>query len=102
MEQAIAFSEEKKLRFPLFTDPGLRAYTAAGFLKDPLTLVKPSVWSHAMRAYRSGYRQTATAGDVFQLGGVLVVRPPGTLIFRQVSTSAGDHAEPSEILRALG
>ncbi len=101
VEQAREFAEEKKLSFPLYTDPGLHAYTAAGFLKDPLALVKPSVWKNAMRAMRAGYKQTATKGDVFQLGGVVVVAPGGKLLFRQVSTSAGDHAEPADILAAL-
>ena len=55
-----------------------------------------------MRAYKAGHRQTATAGDVFQLGGVLVIHPEGRLLFRQVSTSAGDHADPATVLAALG
>lgn len=101
VEQARSFAAEKKLRFPLYTDPGLKAYTAAGFVKDPLALVKPSVWSNAMRAHRAGFRQGSTQGDVFQLGGILVIDPKGKLLFRQASTSAGDHAEPEEILRAL-
>ena len=102
LEQARRFFEEKGMRFPLYTDPGLKAYGAAGFVKDMLALVKPSVWRNAMRAHGSGYRQGALQGDAMQLGGVLVIAPGGRLLFRQASTSAGDHAEPQDILRALG
>lgn len=100
--QARSFFAEKHLQFPLYTDPGLKAYTAAGFLKDMFALVKPSAVRNAMRAYNSGYRQTALQGDAMQLGGVLVIAPGGRLLFRQASTTAGDHARPEDILQSLG
>ena len=54
-----------------------------------------------MRALRSGSRQGSVQGDLWQLGGVFVIRPGGELTYRYVSREAGDHAPVDAILEAL-
>jgi hypothetical protein len=53
-----------------------------------------------LRALRGGFRQGAIRGDPYQLGGVLVVRRSGELVFRHVAEDAGDHPDLGEVVRA--
>jgi NAD(P)-dependent dehydrogenase (short-subunit alcohol dehydrogenase family) len=56
---------------------------------------------NALRALRSGSRQTGVEGDPWQLGGVFVLRPGGELAYRYVSAEAGDHPPLDDVLAAL-
>jgi NAD(P)-dependent dehydrogenase (short-subunit alcohol dehydrogenase family) len=98
---ARAFREDFGLDCPVLVDPELRAYRAAGLRRGRVELLSPRVPLNALRALRSGHRQTGVQGDPWQLGGVLVIRPDGELLYRHVSREAGDHAPPDEILAAL-
>jgi NAD(P)-dependent dehydrogenase (short-subunit alcohol dehydrogenase family) len=54
-----------------------------------------------VRALISGSRQGSVQGDLWQLGGVFVIRPGGELAYRYLSEVAGDHAPVDEILESL-
>lgn len=101
--QADHFAQEQKLAFPVYTDPGLRAYQAAGLRREKLALLSPRSLANGLRAFRAGARQSSTMveGDAFQLGGAFVITPDGRTLFAQASTTYGDHADPADILRAL-
>jgi dehydrogenase/reductase SDR family protein 12 len=64
-------------------------------------LLSPRLPRNALRALRSGSRQTGVQGDPWQLGGVFVIRPGGDLTYRYVSGEMGDHPPVEEILAAL-
>jgi NAD(P)-dependent dehydrogenase (short-subunit alcohol dehydrogenase family) len=98
---AVAFREDFELDCPLLVDPELRAYRAAGLRRGRVELLSPRLPLNALRALRSGSRQTGVQGDPWQLGGVFVIRPGGDLTYRYVSREAGDHAPVDEILAAL-
>jgi NAD(P)-dependent dehydrogenase (short-subunit alcohol dehydrogenase family) len=98
---AEAFREEFALDGPLLVDPELRAYRAAGLRRGRVELLSPRLPLNALRALRSGARQTGVRGDPWQLGGVFVIRPGGELLFRHASREAGDHPSIDEILAAL-
>jgi peroxiredoxin len=98
---AAAFREDQSLDGPLLIDPELRAYRAAGLRRGYLEFLSPRMLINAIRALRSGYRQSGVQGDPWQLGGVFVIRPGGELAYRYVSREAGDHAPVNEILDAL-
>jgi NAD(P)-dependent dehydrogenase (short-subunit alcohol dehydrogenase family) len=98
---AAAFREDFELDCPLLVDPELRAYRAAGLRRGRVELLSPRLPLNALRALRSGARQTGVQGDPWQLGGVFVIRAGGELMYRYVSREAGDHAPVSEILAAL-
>jgi NAD(P)-dependent dehydrogenase (short-subunit alcohol dehydrogenase family) len=98
---ASAFREDFELDCPLLVDPGLRAYRAAGLRRGRVELLSPRLPLHALRALRSGSRQTGVQGDPWQLGGVFVIRPGGDLTYRYLSREAGDHPRVEEILAAL-
>jgi hypothetical protein len=98
---ARAFREDFALTGPLLVDPELRAYRAAGLRRGRVELLSPRLPFHALRALRAGARQAGVQGDPWQLGGVFVIRPDGTLAFRHLSREAGDHPAVSELLAAL-
>ena len=98
---AAAFRGDFELDGPLFVDPELRAYRAAGLRRGRVELLSPRWPLHALRALRAGSRQTRVQGDPWQLGGVFVIRPGGELTYRHASREMGDHAPVDEILAAL-
>lgn len=87
--------------FTLLTDPGRRAYRAAGLRRSVGATLNPSLLGNAWRAFKKGFRQQSVQGDPWQQGGVFVIVPGGETIFSQVSTTAGDHADPEAIVEAL-
>ena len=101
MNFAKAFREDYSLDSPLLIDPELRAYRAAGLRRGRVEALSPRMPFNALRALRSGSRQGSVQGDVWQLGGVFVIRPGGELAYRYVSREAGDHAPPDAILESL-
>ena len=101
-EQARAFRDERGLRMPLYVDPRLRAYRAAGLRNKMAISQSLKVLGNAVRAMKEGHFQGATQGDPWQLGGVFVLAPGGQVRYEQRSAVAGDHADPAAILAALG
>ncbi len=100
---AQAFRETLALppEVPLLVDPTLRSYHAAGLRRGRRELLSPRLATNALRSWRRGFRQAAVQGDPFQLGGVLVVRPGGVVVFRHVEQVAGDHAPLDALIAAL-
>ena len=99
--QAAAFRAEAAVDFPLYVDPKLEAYAAAGLRRGLGTVLRPSVFRRALDAWRRGFRQRGVAGDPWQQGGLFVIRPGGDVVVAQVSQAAGDHADPRAVLAAL-
>lgn len=100
MKQAAYFHEERKLPFPLYTDPSLSTYEAAG-MKRGATLFGLKSMKTSAQAVKHGHFQTATQGDPFQQGGAYVILPDGRQVFEQISSVAGDHFDPEDALAAL-
>jgi hypothetical protein len=96
------FRETTGWRGPLYTDPSLEVYKAAGLKRGvTATLLDPRAAWKALGALRGGSRQGRTQGDQWQQGGVIVVAPSGDVIWSQVSEYAGDNAAVDEILEAV-
>lgn len=98
--QARAFAEERKLPFPLTTDPSLTTYTAAG-MRRGATLVGRKTLRTAAEATRHGHFQSSTAGDPWQQGGAHLILPGGKVAWSSVSEVAGDHFTPADAIAAL-
>jgi hypothetical protein len=100
--QARRFQEDVGWEGAVLSNPDLGAFAAAGMKRSLVsTLLRPKVLGHALRAFRSGARQAHTQGDSWQLGGVLVLRPGGEVVWRYTSAEAGDHPPVAEVLAAL-
>ncbi|MBX3470769.1 MAG: hypothetical protein KF878_28205 [Planctomycetes bacterium] len=98
---ARAFRDERGLDFPLLVDPGLRAYKAAGLKRGMLSTFNPAVALRAAGAMAAGFRQGAMGGDPWQQGGAFVIAPPGEVRLAFVSSSAGEHPDPRDLVAAL-
>jgi alkyl-hydroperoxide reductase/thiol specific antioxidant family protein len=86
---------------PVFVDPTRRAYELAGFHRGILTLLQPrAIWNY-IRAFFVGHRAGRLQGDALQQGGVLIIEPAGSILFRHASRVSGEHPEIEQILAAL-
>lgn len=100
-EQAARFAEERKLDFPLLTDPGRRVYKAAGLRRGLGATFNPSALKSAARAMGAGHRQGTVQGDAWQQGGAFVIAPGGEILFAHRDRSGGDHPDPRDLVAAL-
>ena len=98
---ARTFKEDLGLDFPVYTDPSLRSFAAAGLQRSLRSTFNLGTVRGAIRAFKKGFRQQRTQGDPWQQGGVFVVLPPADLRFAYVSETAGDHPPNAAILGAL-
>ncbi len=86
---------------PLFADPSLRTYEAAGLAYGwgktfhPRTLVK------GLRAALQGFRQGARKGNSLAQGGTFVLGPGDRVRFEWRDRFAGDHPDIEDVLAAL-
>ncbi len=100
-EHARDFRERQALDFPLYVDPDLEAYAAAGLRRGVSTMFRPGLVANTARALKGGFRQGKTQGDPWQHGGVFVIHPPADPRFSYISKTAGDHPAPAQFLAAL-
>ncbi len=100
-EQAANFRAAQHVTSPLFVDPELRAYRAAGLKRSVLSTFNLRSTAHGLRALRGGQRQGRTQGDPWQQGGVFVITPDDRVAFSHVSQEAGDHPDPKAVVAAV-
>jgi len=105
IEQAKRFYAEKKLPregCTVVTDPERESFRAAELKRG---FAKVFLNGGSVGAYRDargeGHRITGLFGDLTQLGGTMVTRPPARLVMLHRSQFAGDHAPAKEILDAV-
>lgn len=100
---AAHFRRRVGLTFPVLADEDRASYRAAGAkIATATELLGPKVVAKGVQAStRSGVVQGRTIGHAAQLGGVLVIRPDGTVAWSHMSEDASDHATPEEIVAAL-
>lgn len=97
------FAEQFKLGVPLYTDPSRKSYEVAGWRRPTGSAVlgMGTMLKAGFRAMKDGFRQGKTQGDAFQIGGVLVVKSDGAVLFEHADKTAGDHAAIDDILASL-
>ena len=100
-DHAIDFRDSEHVECPLYVDPELRAYAAAGLKRGLRSSFGAGVILRGIRAIREGKRQGSTMGDPWQQGGVFVIRPGNRVEFTYISEEAGDHPSSAAILSAL-
>ncbi|HEX4477001.1 MAG TPA: peroxiredoxin-like family protein [Polyangiaceae bacterium] len=105
IEQARYFFSMKQLPragVSVVTDPERESYRAAGFERGVVrTLVNPGSARAYANARRHGFRVKGIFGDLTQLGGLMVVKPPTSLVFFHKSRFAGDHPNMNDVLAAF-
>jgi peroxiredoxin len=95
------FRELTGFRGTLLSDPTLSAYRAAGMRRGHWRSFTPLSAAYAVRALARGHMQGRTQGDAAQQGGVLVVLPPGRVVYAHFSKVTGDNAPAEEVVAAL-
>ncbi|HEX3598286.1 MAG TPA: peroxiredoxin-like family protein [Polyangiaceae bacterium] len=105
LEQARHFFSEKKLPrsgVDVVTDPRRESYKAAELERG---IARTFLNSGSIAAYRTtrsqGHKVTGLFGDLTQLGGLFVIRPPVSLLYAHKSRFAGDHPDMEKVLLHL-
>ena len=83
----------------IYTDPSLASFRAAGFKRGFLAALGPKAIVNYTKLASSGnvtgYKKGA--GDIWQLGGVLVVHKSGKVGYQYISEIAGDFPPESNV-----
>ena len=95
------FREQTGWTGPLYGDPSLASYRAAGLQNALWRNFTPLGLVYGARALARGHMQGRTQGDPSQQGGVLVILPPGRIVYEHKSQVAGDNAPAAEVAQAL-
>jgi len=72
-------------------------YKALEFKRPFLAFLTPKVLKRAAEARRNGFSQPGVHGDAFQLGGVLLLMPDGSMPYKYSSQFAGDHPKLEDL-----
>jgi len=95
------FREVTGWKGPIFTDPTLAVYTAAGMKRGVLKTLNPMGALRSVGTLARGFSQGRTQGDNWQQGGVLVIAKDGEVLWSHESGGPGDNATADQILAAL-
>jgi hypothetical protein len=75
---------------PVLVDQKLATYQAAGWKRSMGATLHPSSWLHGIKSMIA-HPQRKTAGDPWQLGGAMIVRPDGEVTWSFKSEAGGHH-----------
>jgi len=106
LNQARHFFQDKGLPMEgvtVVTDPDRETYNAMALNRSLASVfASPQAARAYKRARASGHRINGWFGDLTQLGGTVVIKPPGHATFFHRSKYAGDHADMNAVVAALG
>ena len=100
-EHLKGFREVTRFAGPLYADPSLATFRAAGLAYGWSKTFHPrSIWK-GLRAFSAGFRQGVRRGNPVQQGGLFVLGPGNGVRYAWRDRFAGDHAPISAVLAAL-
>ena len=95
------FKEDLELQgATILTDPQLKSFRAAGFRRGFLAALGPKALGNGRKLFKEGHRQgesNSENGDLWQLGGILVVKPDGKVGYHYISQVAGDYSPEKDV-----
>lgn len=98
---AEAFQKQFDIQARLYVDTSRDAYRALGMRFGMRDIFNLTSLRNMTRSLRAGFRPGRIQGDGRQLGGVVVVRPGGQVVYSYLSSAGGDHPPVGDILREL-
>ena len=101
-EHLAGFREVTSYAGPLYADPSLATFGAAGLAYGWGRTFHPLSVLRGVRAFAAGFRQGARRGNPVQQGGVFVLGPADRVRYEWRDRFAGDHAPMSDVVAALG
>jgi hypothetical protein len=75
---------------PVLVDQELVSYAAAGWIRSATATMHPSSWWRGVKSMIA-HPQRKTAGDPWQLGGAMIIRPGGEVTWSFRSETGGHH-----------
>ena len=101
-DHARDFQRSQHVDLPIYVDRSRASYRAAGTKVATLgELLGPAVVARGLRvSLRDRVRQGRTVGHPAQLGGVLIVKPDGSIPYVHLSDDASDVPPNDEVLAA--
>jgi hypothetical protein len=97
LRYAKAFLDDTKIELPVYVDEKRVVYKALEFKRPILTFFNPSMLKRGAEARKEGFTQPGVFGDAFQLGGVVLLMPDGSMPYRYASQFAGDHPKLEDL-----
>ncbi len=101
LRYAKSFVDETKIELPVFVDEKRVVYQALGFKRPLLSFLTPKTFKRAAEARSEGFTQPGVHGDAFQLGGVVLLMPDGSMPYTYASQFAGDHPKLEDLKTAV-
>jgi alkyl-hydroperoxide reductase/thiol specific antioxidant family protein len=100
-EHLAGFREVTGYTGPLYADPSLATFSAAGLAYGWGRTFHPLSILRGVRAFATGFRQGARRGNPVQQGGLFVLGPGERVRYEWRDRFAGDHAPMSDVVAAL-
>jgi peroxiredoxin len=101
-EMAADFRDRQEIPFPLLVDRTKETYRALQMKKGNLwDVVGPSNWTRYAKAMITGHGVDMPKQDPYQMGGVLVVRPDGKILYEFRASESRDTPPLEEVIAAL-
>lgn len=97
LRYAKAFIEDTKIELPVYVDEKRVVYQALEFKRPLLAFLTPKVFKRAAEARKEGFTQPGVWGDAFQLGGVVLLLPDGSMPYKYASQFPGDHPKIEDL-----
>ena len=97
--QAEAYVRETDLPWPLLVDTSRTVYRAYEMRRgSPWEIWSPASWGTYMNLLRKGRRVKPPTGDIYQLGGDVVIDPAGKIALHRVEKGPADRPPIAELL----
>lgn len=97
---AKVFVKDTGVDYPVYVDETRDVYRALEFKRPLLGFLKLRVFQRAAEARANGFSQPGVHGDAFQVGGVALLKPDGTMPYFYASAESGDHPPIADLLAA--
>ncbi len=79
---------------PAISDPDKRLYDAFGLGRGSFgQMFKPAVWACGVRALRKGHGVGRPVGDPWEMPGLFLLEPDGSIVWSHDFRHAGDHPD---------
>jgi alkyl-hydroperoxide reductase/thiol specific antioxidant family protein len=99
---AEAYVREWKLSWPLLLDPSRAVYRAYGMRRGSFAAIwSPASWGAYARLIRQGRRVRPPTGDIYQLGGDVLIDRAGRLALHRVEQGPADRPRVADLLRVV-
>ena len=100
-KQAAEFTRDDQVDLPVYADPQRFAFIAARLVRGVGAALSVRGWRTGLKALREGIWPSGLKGDPWQVGGMFLILPGGTLRWAYVSQFAGDHPPLAGVLSIL-